>query len=91
MTVEVARGAPFDAVRLSLGLSHREFAATLGVPYSSAYNCCEGLSLIPRNARQALRELGVDPEALAHQQRQWLADRGQQRRAALTQAQAVRP
>lgn len=83
MVAEVTRVSPFDEARQRLGLSCREFAATLGIPYSSCYNSCAGLSLVPRNAAQALRELGVDPEALGRGQRQWLEERGQQRRADL--------
>lgn len=75
--------APFDALRQRLGLNLTEFAAILGVPYSTAYGACHGLALMPRKAQAALRDLGVCPAALAQEQRQWLSDRGAARRAAL--------
>lgn len=75
--------APFDALRRRLGLSYREFAAVLGVPFSTVYNACTGLSVIPRKATAALQELGLDPQALAQEQRDWLAARGAARRAEL--------
>lgn len=74
---------PFDALRQRLGLSITEFAAVLGAPYSTVYGACHGLSLMPRTATAALYELGICPEALAAEQRQWLIDRGAQRRAKL--------
>lgn len=75
--------APFDALRQRLGLTLMEFAAILGVPYSTAYGACHGLALMPRKAQEALRDLGVCPAALAQEQRQWLVDRGAQRRREL--------
>lgn len=76
-------GSPFDGVRRRLGLSVREFAATLGIPFSSCYNACAGLTVVPRKAREALRELGVCPVSLALEQKAWLEERGRRRRAEL--------
>lgn len=78
-----APAAPFDLLRRRLGLSYRGFAATLGIPYSSCYSACQGISGVPCKAAEALRELGEDPEALATAQRDWLAARGRQLRAEL--------
>ena len=87
--------APFDALRQRLGLNCREFAAALGLSYSSCYNACAGLSVIPRKATGALRELGVDPGVLADEQRQWLVTRGRQCRmellARLAQGEGATP
>lgn len=80
--------APFDALRQRLGLTLTQFAAILGVPYSTVYGACHGLALVPRKAQAALRELGVCPAALAQEQRQWLADRGAAWRAEWAQLEA---
>lgn len=77
--------APFDLVRRELGLSYRDFAATLGVPFSSVYNACTGLSVIPRKAQEALEELGCCPQELVTRQREWLAERAAARRQAILQ------
>lgn len=82
-TTGTMQAPPFDRVRERLGLTVGEFAAALGLPYSSCYNACHGLTVIPRKATEALRELGVCPAAIAQEQRQWLEQRGQQRRAEL--------
>ena len=75
--------APFDLVRQELGLSYRDFSATLGVPFSSVYNACRGLSVIPRKAQEALKELGFAPEELVARQREWLEERAVARRQAI--------
>jgi len=60
-------------------------AAALGVIYSAYYNAERGLSAIPRKARTALAELGVDVDTLTQAQAEWLANRAADRRRALLQ------
>lgn len=75
--------SPFDRVRVSMGLSHTDFAELLGCSLPTIYNASRGWGNLPRGAYQGLREIGIDPEALARDHALWIEARGARRRAAL--------
>lgn len=74
---------PFDEVRERLGLSYAGFAEVLGLPFSSAYNACRGFCAVPRRARAALVDLGLDPDQIAREQACYMAERATQKREEL--------
>ncbi len=75
--------SPLRELREGLGLTLGDMAAALGVLYSSYYNAETGLGAIPRKAKVALAELGVDVDDLTDRQALWLADRAAARRQAI--------
>ena len=81
--------SPLQKVREELKLTISELAEALGLPYSQVYNCEKGLAAIPRKAKVALAELGIDVDALADRQAEWLADRATARRQAILEKVGV--
>jgi len=75
--------SPLRELREGLGLTLGDMAAALGVLYSSYYNAETGLGAIPKRARFALEELGVDVRDLLERQAEWIEDRAADRRQAI--------
>lgn len=75
--------SPLQQLRERLGLSISEMAGALGLHYSSYFNAEGGLAGIPRKARLAIAELGVDADALADEQAAWICSRAKARRQAI--------
>jgi len=72
--------SPLRELRERWGLTLGDMAAALGLLYSSYYNAEAGLGAIPRKARPALAELGVDVADLIERQAAWISDRAAARR-----------
>ena len=84
MDREQPETSPLTRTRLTLGCpTTAAFAALLGVRYHALYNPERGLCRLPRAARDALTELGVNVPQLEREQAAWIAQRGEQLRAAL--------
>ena len=84
MAHEQPEPSPLTRTRIALGCpTTAAFAALLGVRYHALYNPERGLCRLPRAARDALAELGVNVPRLECEQAAWIAQRGEQLRAAL--------
>lgn len=84
MPTEQPEPSPLTRTRIALGCpTTAAFAALLGVRYHALYNPERGLCRLPRAARDALAELGVNVPQLEREQAAWIAQRGEQLRAAL--------
>lgn len=77
------RQSPLHDLRESLGLSRTQWADALGVAYNQAHLAENGRAPLPRKAKQALTDLGVDVADLERRQDIWIDNRAQELRDAL--------
>jgi len=75
--------SPLQELREHLGLPIGEMAAALGVSYHAVYHAERSGCGIPRKARAALVELGVDVADLERRQEEWVQERARRLRAEL--------
>ena len=75
--------SPLQEVRQALGLSLRDMAMALGLDYVTWYRAELHSNSVPRKAREALRELGFDPEEVSRRQGAWVEDRARRLRQEL--------
>jgi hypothetical protein len=77
------RQSPLHDLRESLGLSRTQWADALGVAYNQAHLAENGRAPLPRKAKRALADLGVDVADLERRQDAWIDNRAQELRDAL--------
>ena len=75
--------SPLEELRNRFGLSIPAMAGALGVPYDKYYKAERGNAPLPRMARKAFADLGVDWVELEDRQQDWLQANGARLRAEL--------
>lgn len=75
--------SPVRQLREAWGLTISEFSEALGVQYNQAFQVEKGRQRLPRKAREALGELGVDVADLERRQAEWIEERARKLREEL--------